>query len=114
MHLRRLPVTVAGHWLTPNCVTILQQGSFLLAPPWQGGWLRASDLDNLGKASDEERAVAKEWVREKNKEQHNNKAQNGKAQNSKEQNAVPSKEKQKSSTSCVAANIAKESNYLSF
>lgn len=51
MHLRRLPVTVAGHWLTPNCVTILQQGSFLLAPPWQGGWLRASDLDNLGKAN---------------------------------------------------------------
>lgn len=70
-------------------------------------------LDNLGKASDEERAVAKEWVREKNKEQHNNKAQNGKAQASKEQNAVPSKEKQESSTSSVAANIAKESAKLS-
>jgi len=51
VHLRRLPVTMAGHRLNRVQCQLVSEGSYLINYPWTGGWLHASDMDNLGKTN---------------------------------------------------------------
>ena len=51
VHLRRLPVTVAGHGLDVRQVKLASEGAMLLSWPWEGGLLHATPLDNLGKVN---------------------------------------------------------------